>query len=408
MAPDGSAKESLSSVQSFLHWVAMRPNLSARLGALLARACPIALVLLSLGSGGAAAVETVRIAIGNQSDSVTLSGPGLQVGEDDEEAEFHPVEREIATVRLEGGKLRREGAALQEEAVRFRLTSSDGPGSDAGNSARILVGKQAFEGEVVVRAGRNGLLAINVLPLERYLTGVLKGEMPASFPLEARKAQAVAARTYALYRKLEALDEPVHMGSDVLSQVYSAAGGSDASAREAVEATRGLVLTYRLLPVEAYFHSSCGGRTENGLEALSRERPYLKPVDCPCGKLPSSQWRYVLSNAELMRLFGPGVSGEKLAMVGRTATGRAARIDLGLSEAVEAVTFRQRVGYSKVKSLWFDATADGSGGVVLTGRGFGHGAGLCQWGAKVLADQDWDFRRILAHYYRGTEVQPLY
>ena len=89
-------------------------------------------------------------------------------------------------------------------------------------------------------------------------------------------------------------------------------------------------------------------------------------------------------------------------MLSRSATGRATRVQLD-GRVMDAVLFRERVGYSKLKSLWFEVS-----GSALSGHGFGHGAGMCQWGAKVLADQGLTFRQILSHYYVGTELQTLY
>jgi stage II sporulation protein D len=212
--------------------------------------------------------------------------------------------------------------------------------------------------------------------------------MPKSFPVEALKAQAIAARTYALHKKLEQYGQPFHLGSSVISQVYGGLASEDTRTREAVDATRGMVMTYQLQPVEAYFHASCGGKTENGSEALGRDLPYLKSVACPCAKLPQAEWRLAL--------------GQKVQVLARSATGRVTKALLD-GRAIDAVLLRERIGYSKLKSLWFDVE-----GAVLTGHGFGHGAGMCQWGAKVLADRGMGFREILAHYYVGTELQTLY
>jgi stage II sporulation protein D len=79
----------------------------------------------------------------------------------------------------------------------------------------------------------------------------------------------------------------------------------------------------------------------------------------------------------------------------------------GGGRTVDAVSFRQRLGYGKLKSLWFDVEAS-DGSVHFVGKGSGHGAGLCQWGARIYAEQGWDYRRILGHYYPGTELQTLY
>ncbi len=360
------------------------------------------LAALCLASLEAGAVETMRISMGTEQAEVRVTGEALSFGEDDEEAVFKPVPTGRVTVRLEKGRLTLNGAPVVGDAVRFRAGEW---ATDAGvPGGAVRAGGVLVRGDVVVRAGRTGLEVINVIPLEEYLVGVLGSEMPKSFPPEALKAQAVAARTYALHRKLEAYDEPYHLGSSVLSQVYRGLAAEDARTRQAVESTRGLVLTYELAPIEAYFHASCGGRTESGLDALGRELPYLVPVDCPCGRLKVSRWQVKLPAAELSERLGLETS--QLRVVDRSRTGRARRV-LVASRTIDAVTFRERLGYSRVKSLAFEVRP-GDGAFTLTGRGLGHGAGMCQWGARALAESGWDFERILAHYYPGTELQVLY
>jgi stage II sporulation protein D len=251
---------------------------------------------------------------------------------------------------------------------------------------------------------RGRLQLINVLPLEEYLAAVLGGEMPASFPEEALKAQAVAARTYAMEKKLGSLGEPYYLGSSVLSQVYAGISREDARTKAAVKETRGQILTFHLQPIEAYFHASCGGRTESGRDALGRDLPYLKPVDCPCGKLPQSHWSLKLSDDALEEALGH--DADSLRVLSRTPTGRAQRLEVG-GHRMDATAFRAKVGYSRVKSLSFTVEEEGKG-FLLRGKGYGHGAGLCQWGAKVYADRGWSYRKILAHYYPGTDLQTLY
>lgn len=348
--------------------------------------------LAGLWAAPAHAVETMRIAMGAEVAEVTLTGRGLGVGDDADDARFEPL-GDRATVTLVDGHLAVDGKPLPREALRFR---ADEAGTLTALGTRV-------HGDVVVLPGRSKLVAVNVLPLEEYLVGVLGSEMPKSFPLEALKAQAVAARTYALNKKLEQYGQPFHLGSSVISQVYKGLDVEDPKTREAVEATRGLVLTYNLQPIEAYFHSSCGGRTESGADALGRDLPYLKPVDCPCGKLPTSHWSLTLKSSELSHLFKKA-SG--LQVQGRTHTGRVQRVTVG-PRSVDAVTFRERVGYMKLKSLDFEVEK-AKDGYRIEGHGFGHGAGLCQWGARVYAEKGWGYEKILQHYYPGTEVQVLY
>ncbi len=352
----------------------------------------------------AGAVETMRIAMGAAGSEVAVSGKALAFGTDSEEAAFVAVAAGRAVVKRENGRLTLNGNPVVGDALRFRA----GAFAAGARAEPIRVAERQVRGDVVVRLSQGALQLVDVLPLEEYLVGVLGSEMPRTFPAEALKAQAIAARTYALHKKLEAYGQPFHLGSTVLNQVYGGLAAEDPRTREAVEATRGLVLTYELAPIEAYFHAACGGHTESGLEALGRDLPYLATVDCPCGKEPASRWTLSLDAAELKSALG-AARPEALGVLSRTATGRARRVRIAADRTLDAVTFREKLGYTRVKSLSFDVERGGGPGrVTLVGRGFGHGAGLCQWGAKAMAESGWDYRRILLHYYPGTELQALY
>ena len=369
-----------------------------------------ALMGMCLTSWSAGAVETVRIAMDEMGDRVEVIASGLALGPDQEEAEFKPLARGRAVVRCVDGRLEVDGSRWEDTALRFHvLEFGEGDPSTSLRYARgereIRVGRSRLRGDLVIRAHRNRLQLINVLPLEDYLLGVVGAEMPFAFPDEALKAQAVAARTYALKKKLDAVDQPFHLGVSVLHQVYRALSHEDPRIHAMVDATRGEVLTYNLEPIEAYFHAFCGGRTETGRAALGRDLPYLQPVDCPCSKLGASRWELVIGMAELGSAWGTEI--ESLSVASRTDTGRARTLAAGPGRWLDAVDFRQRLGYGKLKSLWFEIEklADG---VKFKGRGHGHGAGMCQWGAKALADSGWSYREILLHYYPGVEIQQLY
>ena len=343
------------------------------------------------------AAETMRIAVGPESSKVVLEGDALRVGADSDDATFEAFASRKVTLSLLGDQLLADGVAAPAKALRFRSGES-GDGVISVNGTRV-------KGDVVVLLGKTQLAAVNVLPLEDYLVGVIGSEMPKSFPEEALKAQAIAARTYALNKKLEQYGQPYHLGSSVISQVYKGLDVEDARTRDAVEATRGQVMTWQLQPIEAYFHASCGGRTESGGDALGRDLPYLQAVDCPCGRLPTSHWTLNLKPADLKSL-GGGAKSAALKVQGRSSTGRARRVEVG-ARSMDAVTFRERIGYMKLKSLHFDIEKAGDGWKV-EGSGFGHGAGLCQWGARVYAEKGWEYRKILQHYYPGVELQTLY
>jgi stage II sporulation protein D len=245
---------------------------------------------------------------------------------------------------------------------------------------------------------------VNAIPLEDYLAAVLGGEMPPNFPPAALQAQAIAARTYAVQRKIDSIGKPYYMGATVLSQVYGGAGREDPRTRAAVDATAGEVLTFEMAPIEAYFHASCGGQTETGRQALGRDLPYLQSVPCPCGKDSHTRWEADLSDKVVSQALH--VDADKLKVVQRSRSGRAVEITDG-SHSVDAVTFRRVLGYERVRSLSFDISRSGHE-LKLTGRGSGHGAGLCQVGARLLAEKGWSSEQILAHYYPGTTIQRMY
>jgi stage II sporulation protein D len=250
------------------------------------------------------------------------------------------------------------------------------------------------------------------LRLEDYVAGVVAGEMPASFPAEALKAQAVAARSYALTRKIEAqvAGRAWDIGSGVLAQVF-AREKPHAAARAATDGTHGEVLAVGMDPVEAYFHSACGGRTEGGLAALGRDFPYLTSVECGrCRAAPSDVWRVRIEATELARVAGLPGKATAARVAARSPSTRAARIDIEAGErraTVAAADLRQRLGFSRLPSLAFDVNSE-KDGFAFYGRGSGHGAGLCQWGAAGFAREGKGYREILLHYYPGTEIVRMY
>lgn len=344
----------------------------------------------------ALAEESIRIAIVEKAQKITLSGPGLEVRNLHSRGKYVAVPRERSVVYLSSRRMMRDGHPVYGgQGVKFR------------SQGFVRVAKKPVRGQIEIRQDKRGLTAINILPLEAYLMAVLGSEMPRSFPLEALKAQAVASRTYALRRKINSWGKPYHLGATVLHQVYGGAAAEDERTREVVYSTRGQVLTWKMEPIEAYFHSNCGGRTENGKDALGRPLPYLQSVPCDCPKQLKTDWRIQLKSRELNKIVK---RVREIKVIERTATGRAKRVRLHSSRAnkiVSAVDLRRMVGYSRIKSLNFRVEGDGRN-LVLSGKGFGHGAGLCQWGAKAYAEKGWDYVKILKHYYVGAKLVKMY
>jgi len=347
----------------------------------------------------ALADEMVRIAVTTGQARVTLSGPSLSVALLAEDQPREPVAGGAAEVVLSGDELTVNGRPADVPALSFL---ADGPVRVAGLDLR---------GEVEVRRGSGGLDVIHAVPMEDYVAAVVEGEMPPSFPPEALKAQAVAARSFALAKKLEAVTEgrSWHLGSTVLDQVYRA--GRDPRARAAALATAGEVLAHDHEPVQAFFHSSCGGQTESGLAALGKDLPYLRSVTCGrCQAAPRYRWKAALPADEVGRALGLPGPVRAVRVTARTAAGRVARLAVeggGSKLSLTGADLRQRLGYERLPSLAFEVRV-GRGGVAFVGRGAGHGAGLCQWGAAGMARRGASYRAILAHYYRGAELLRMY
>jgi stage II sporulation protein D len=354
--------------------------------------------LALLAAGPALAEELIRVVVAEGLATASLAGEGLRLRPAGEDGEWRPAGAEVELAAAEGGLSVRGEPAGGPVAL-----SAAGP---------IRLGGRRLSPAVEVEPGPGGLTVIEELPLDDYVAGVVSGEMPGGFPAEAQKAQAVAARSYALVRKIEAeaSGRSWHLGAGVLSQVFAGTEANPA-ARAAAAATRGEVLVWGNEPVEAFFHAACGGRTEAGLDALGRDLPYLRPVACGrCDGAPRVRWALEVSAAELGHAAGlPGpATGARVSE--RSATGRAARLAVagsGRTVTVPATLLRQRLGYGRLPSLAFEVRERG-GGFAFSGRGQGHGAGLCQRGAAGLAREGKGYREILRHYYPGTGIATMY
>jgi stage II sporulation protein D len=346
------------------------------------------------------AVETLRVRVAGGLERVEIRGEGLSVRPAGAEGPGRELQGEVVVAEVRGGSLLVGGRKFPA------------PGATVSGRGPLRLGGRLLVPEVEIRAGPGGIDAIEVVPLEAYAAGVVAGEMPPGFPEEAQRAQAVAARTYALARKIEAQarGRAWDVGAGVLSQVYAGADPG-ASARSAAEATAGEVLVRGNVPVEAYFHSSCGGRTERGADALGRDLDYLAPVACGfCQGAPRLRWKVTVPGEELGRSAGLGGAATGASVVRRTGTGRAARVEIRAGSrraTLAAADLRQRLGWSRLPSLAFEVRPDGST-FVFEGRGAGHGAGLCQWGAAGMAREGRPHVEILLHYYPGTEIRRMY
>jgi len=285
---------------------------------------------------------------------------------------------------------------------------------EAEPGGQVRVAGRGYSGTIRLLRSTDRVTVIVVLDVERYLLNVVGGEMPADWPAEALKAQAVAARTLAIFDHLQRAAFEYDLTSTVEDQVY-AAGKVKPSIAEAVADTTGVVLLHEGGLFPAFYHSTCGGETETPGEALGKpEYNFLEGV--PCGFCTDSshyQWRATLSAAELeSKLRAAGFTvGAITAVSVEGSDSRAERLVklvwAGGRTLIPIVDFRRAVGQMVIQSGKFECRAEG-GDFRFTGRGFGHGAGMCQYGARGMARAGRLYREILMHYYRNCAIGKLY
>ena len=262
----------------------------------------------------------------------------------------------------------------------------------------------------IIQHGRQ-LMVVNEVDLEEYTKGVVPGEVSAGWHAEVLKAQAVAARTYALYQRTMSAGRDYDVVAGVQDQVYQGRQGVDERILRAVEETRGLVMGFQGRPIYAAFSSTAAGPTEDALNVWSKDLPYLRGVDCPFDmKSPYYRWRVAVPLDKLERaLRQQGVGVGTVATVtpfGYSRAGRVTRIRIlhsGGELLLRGEDLRKIVGYSILPSARFEVESVGSD-VVFNGFGAGHGVGLCQWGAKEMAELGYSFGTILSYYYPGTDL----
>jgi len=288
---------------------------------------------------------------------------------------------------------------------KFQVRSSDGRG--------IWVGQKRFSGKLNLFVLDSEILVVNVLGIEKYLSSVVGSEMPTKWPIEALKAQAIASRTYALKQKGNNLFD---IDSTQKNQVYNGLGSRTYKTIRAVKSTRSLVLTYKNKLINALFHSSSGGMTENSQDVWKNKYPYLSSVKDLDKNNPKFRWQKKFSSIELTNLF-PKLGGLRdMEILDITSTGRVKNVKLiGAygSAQMSGVALRKRLGLKSnfVRFKFFEEELDNNAalkkGLIVFGQGSGLGVGMSQWGAKYLASRGQKAERILKHFYKGVQIKPF-
>jgi len=283
-------------------------------------------------------------------------------------------------------------------------------------SATLVVNNRSYRGDISIFKESDGkLLVVNILDLESYVKGVLYHEISHKWPLDAIKAQAVAVRTYAIYQKEMMKLKNYDLKADTSSQVYGGSSSETHKTNRAVNFTYGEILNYSGRVFPTFFHATCGGTTENAGE-LWRFSKELEPLKggrlCSfCLESPHYYWKATMDLKTLERkLAGVYKTDEALKNIvvsERNVTGRIRALELkssgNSSFVISAKDFRQLVGSDVLRSTNFTIGIE-SGRVTFTGKGWGHGVGLCQWGAFGMSKKGYDYKQILEFYYPGSEI----
>lgn len=256
---------------------------------------------------------------------------------------------------------------------------------------------------------------IKKMPLETYIEGVVAAEMEPTWPIQALEAQAIVARTFTL-KKMESGPIPgknADASTDPKEfQAYDAQKVND-RVRQAVKNTRGQVITYAGKPINAWFHANSGGKTANAVEGLDYRQetaPYAAPV-VDVQEEPALVWTYTFTTDEVAkaaRAQGVQVDSVTSIRIGRKGpSGRAETLIINGRE-VKAPAFRVAIGDTKMKSTLLDQITLEDGRVYMRGRGFGHGVGMSQWGAWLMAQRGKTAKDIINYYFKGVTIQTMW
>lgn len=375
----------------------------------------------------------VRVGLHVDVTDVAISGDGSVAGSERDEVVIRVNGGETLTVRQDGFGITVSGGSAAGRYERLTFVSL-APG-------RFLrVEGRPYRGVVEVFSSGSGLMVVNVLPLEAYLAGVVNAEMGRRAPDEqaALEAQAIVSRTYALRNLGKFRAEGFDLRASVADQAYLGVEAETDPGRGAVRATAGEVLTYDGALIAPFYHSTCGGSTAAPEEAFRtvRSTGYLRPVSDRhgdgwyCDRSPRFRWTVEWDGPTLLRILRntvPATLGIEPALVDairdlrvgrRGPSGRLAevRVEVGAGEIpVFGPDVRQvlqtpegRVLGSTAAELDVARQEGVVSSVVARGRGWGHGVGMCQWGAVGRSRAGQDARKILETYFPGARLARWY
>ena len=373
----------------------MRRRATAALG------LTIGIVLAMVGP--AAGSGSIRVALAESVRAVEVSGTDIEVNDLGGCVRCPPGPRRVATVRAAAAA---DGVEVDgARANGFRLRS-DRP---------LLLNGREYPGPLDLVKTGEGLAVVNELPLEDYLVGVLRAEVGDKWPPEALRAQAIVARTYAAYHRILGAGKPYHIVASTAHQQYAGRVPPTSPSWAAVRETAGQVLLWEGELFPAFYHTESGGYTEDPRTVFAAPNmPALRPVRCQFSAgSPHFYWSLDLKLADLAAILRRNDvnvgSVSAIDVTERTPSLRAATVTVhGTRGSVRlrGNDFRRMIGYDTFRSTLFAVAIDAPW-ARFSGRGYGHGVGMCQWGAKGMAELGRTARQILEFYYPGAVLTTL-
>ncbi|MFH0789997.1 MAG: SpoIID/LytB domain-containing protein [Candidatus Omnitrophota bacterium] len=279
------------------------------------------------------------------------------------------------------------------------------------NQDVIIINGRMFRGDIqFIKTSPVKFSVVNHIDLEEYINGILYHEVSHYWPMEALKAQAIASRTYAVYHMRQNKLKTFDLTNDT-SQVYGGRNSERYRTNKAVEETKGKVLIYQDKIIPAYFSTTCGGHTEDSFLLWDIQMAPLKGVPCPfCKDSPHFNWHCVLSLKEINdKLEGAGYKIDNIKEIislGNDSSGRVTNLNIITAKGdfkIPAKDFRSIIGSNIIRSTNFKVNVIEQD-AVFEGLGWGHGVGMCQWGAYFMAKQGYNYEDILKFYYPGSEI----
>lgn len=370
---------------------------------------PLLALLLALPAHASGPTgRNIRIALFVEAEKLTLEPEHLYAALDARGDAHDLLPDNSYTAESEDGRVR-VGSLHLNGPVRLKPDRQDGV---------LRLGGRRFKGEIVLRpAPGETLTVVQEIGIEDYLLGVLPHEMSPDWPIESLKAQAVVARTFAYTQMGKYRDKGFDLTSDVRSQMYKGVTTEADSVRRAVTETRGEVLGYKGKILDVYYHSCCGGHTADAgrVWGANEVPPPLRGVkDRYCESSPHSRWTAYFPYDGIL----PALQ-KKLMTAGKLKRFEVGHKDrrgyvtyfiykLGSETAtIKAAELRAALGSALLKSTRISRIRRLGSGVEFLGSGFGHGVGLCQWGARLQAERGRGYETILKHYFPGSTLSEI-